>query len=131
MRLFRFGPPETEKPGLVVAGERVDVSAFGEDYGEEFFATDGPARLAQFQATHPSRCRPVPATTRIAPAIRRPSKIVCVGLNYRDHALETGAAVPSEPVLFLKAPSALCGPYDPLIIPRHSVKTFGRSSSES
>ena len=113
-----------EKPGLLVDGVgRVDVSAFGEDYDEAFFGSDGPARLARFYAEQPARCPHVSADARIAPAIARPSKIVCVGLNYRDHALETGAPIPSEPVLFMKASSAVCGPYDDLLLPRGSLKT--------
>jgi 2-keto-4-pentenoate hydratase/2-oxohepta-3-ene-1,7-dioic acid hydratase in catechol pathway len=124
MKLFRFGPVGREKPGLIVDGVgRVDVSAFGEDYGEAFFGSDGPARLARFYAEQPGQCPHVAADARIGPAIARPSKIVCVGLNYRDHALETGAAIPSEPVLFMKASSALCGPYDQLLLPRGSLKT--------
>ena len=124
MKLFRFGAVGAEKPGLVVDGVgRVDVSAFGEDYGEAFFASDGPARLARFHAEQPERCPHVSADVRIGPAIARPSKIVCVGLNYRDHALETGAAIPTEPVLFMKSTSAVCGPYDDLRIPRGSLKT--------
>jgi len=124
MKLFRFGPVGSEKPGLIVDGVgRVDVSAFGEDYGEAFFGSDGPKRLARFHTEHPERCPHVPADARIAPAIARPSKIVCVGLNYRDHALETGAPVPTEPVLFMKATTAISGPYDDVVIPRGSVKT--------
>jgi len=124
MKLFRFGPEGAEKPGLIVDGAgRVDVSAFGEDYGESFFASDGPVRLARFFAEQPDRCPRVPADARIGPAIARPSKIVCVGLNYRDHALETGAEIPTEPVLFMKASSAVCGPYDDLRLPRGSQKT--------
>jgi 2,4-didehydro-3-deoxy-L-rhamnonate hydrolase len=124
MKLFRFGPVGAEKPGLIVDGVgRVDVSAFGEDYGEAFFGSDGPARLAQFYARQPEQCPHVSADARVGPAIARPSKIVCVGLNYRDHALETGAQIPSEPVLFMKASSAACGPYDDLILPRGSQKT--------
>jgi 2,4-didehydro-3-deoxy-L-rhamnonate hydrolase len=124
MKLFRFGPAGSERPGLIVDGVgRVDVSAFGEDYGEAFFGSRGPARLARFFADQPQKCPHVPADARIAPAILRPSKIVCVGLNYRDHAAETGAPVPSEPVLFMKATSAIVGPYDDLIIPRGSQKT--------
>lgn len=124
MKLFRFGRSGAEKPGLIVDGVgRVDVSAFGEDYGEAFFGSDGPARLARFYAEQPERCPHVAADERIGPAIARPSKIVCVGLNYRDHAAETGAQVPAEPVLFLKATTAIIGPYDDLVIPRGSQKT--------
>ncbi len=102
---------------------RVDVSAFGEDYGEAFFGSDGPVRLSRFYAAQPGQCPRVAADERIGPAIARPSKIVCVGLNYRDHALETGAQIPSEPMLFMKASSAVCGPNDDLRLPRGSLKT--------
>src|SRR5450432_1509706 len=124
MKLFRFGALGSEKPGLIVDGVgRLDVSAFGEDYGEAFFGSEGPKRLARFYAEHPQQCPHVAADARIGAAIARPSKMVCVGLNYRDHALETGAAVPTEPVLFMKATTAICGPYDDLVIPRESLKT--------
>ena len=123
MKLFRFGAAGSEKPGLMVDGVgRVDVSAFGEDYGEAFFGSGGPERLARFHAEHPERCPHLSADVRIGPALVRPSKIVCVGLNFRDHALETGAAIPREPVLFMKATTAICGPYDDLLIPRGSLK---------
>ncbi len=124
MKLFRFGRAGVEKPGLIVDGVgRVDVSAFGENFGERFFESDGPARLARFYAEQPEQCPHVAADARIGPAIARPSKIVCVGLNYRDHALETGAQIPDEPVLFMKATTAICGPYDDLVLPRGSLKT--------
>lgn len=124
MKLFRFGEVGAEQPGLIVDGVgRVDVSAFGEDFGEAFFGSNGPARLEQWYRAHAAECPHVAADARIAKAVMRPSKIVCVGLNYRDHALETGAQIPAEPVLFLKATSALCGPYDDLQLPRNSVKT--------
>jgi 2,4-didehydro-3-deoxy-L-rhamnonate hydrolase len=124
MKLFCFGAIGDEKPGLIVDGVgRVDVSAFGEDYGEGFFGSDGPARLARFYAEHPEQCPHVAADARIGPAIARPSKIVCVGMNYRDHALETGSKIPEEPVLFMKATSAICGPYDGVVLPRGSLKT--------
>ncbi|MEP7051447.1 MAG: fumarylacetoacetate hydrolase family protein [Pseudomonadota bacterium] len=124
MKLFRFGKIGAEKPGLIVSGVgRVDVSAFGEDFGEAFFGSDGPTRLERWYAAHAAECPHVAADARIASAVMRPSKVVCVGLNYRDHALETGAQIPAEPVLFMKATSALCGPYDDLQLPRNSVKT--------
>lgn len=124
MRLVRFGPPDAEKPGLLRQdGALLDVSAFGEDYDEVFFGTRGPARLRAWFAQNGCSCPRVPAETRFAAPLRRPSKIVCVGHNYRAHAEETRVSVPSEPVLFLKAPSALSGPFDPVIIPRGSKKT--------
>jgi 2,4-diketo-3-deoxy-L-fuconate hydrolase len=124
MKLFRFGAPGNEAPGVILDGaRRIDVSAFGEDYDEHFFGSEGIERLARWCALHAADCPLVAADTRVGPAIARPSKIVCVGLNYRDHALETGAQVPSEPVLFLKATSAISGPYDDVQIPRNSTKT--------
>lgn len=124
MKLCRFGALGHEKPGVLVDGVgRLDVSAFGEDYGEAFFGSDGPARLARFVRDSPERCPHVHEAERVGPAIARPSKIVCVGLNYGDHALETGAKIPDEPVLFMKASSAICGPFDDLLLPRGSEKT--------
>jgi 2,4-diketo-3-deoxy-L-fuconate hydrolase len=123
VKLFRFGEVGREKPGLIAPrGGRVDVSAFGEDYGEAFFGSDGPRRLAAWYAEHAAECPSVGADERVGPPILRPSKIVCVGLNYRDHALETGAALPPEPMLFMKASTALAGPYDDLPLPRGSRK---------
>lgn len=124
MRLFRFGPVGQERPGAVLPGERhVDVSAFGEDYGEEFFASGGLGRLAAWLATEGERCPELREPFRFGPAVRRPSKIICIGLNYRDHAAEMGAALPTEPKIFMKATSALCGPYDDLELPRGSTHT--------
>lgn len=124
MKLIRFGEPEREIPGLLDAGgDRIDASAFGQDYDEGFFAGDGLDRLASWAGRHAASAPRVPSNVRWAPPIARPSKIVCIGLNYRDHARETGAAIPTEPIVFFKATSALSGPYDDLVIPRGSVKT--------
>jgi 2-keto-4-pentenoate hydratase/2-oxohepta-3-ene-1,7-dioic acid hydratase in catechol pathway len=124
MKLFRFRAPGAEKPGVVLAdGSSVDVSAFGQDYDEAFFAGDGLARLRAWLPGHERQCPRVEASTRRGPVVARPGKIVCVGLNYREHAREQGVEPPKEPVLFLKAPSALCGPDDDIVLPRGSVKT--------
>jgi 2-keto-4-pentenoate hydratase/2-oxohepta-3-ene-1,7-dioic acid hydratase in catechol pathway len=124
MKVFRFGEAGRERPGLLsAAAGRVDVSAFGEDFGEAFFATDGMARLERWYAEHAAECPSVGADERIGPVVLRPSKIVCVGLNYRAHAAETGAAPPPEPMLFMKSTTALAGPYDDLHLPRGSKKT--------
>jgi 2-keto-4-pentenoate hydratase/2-oxohepta-3-ene-1,7-dioic acid hydratase in catechol pathway len=104
-------------------GRRIDASGFGEDYDEGFFGGDGIARLARWVAKDAERAPVIGDDVRIGSPLRRPSKIICVGLNYRDHARETGATVPSEPVLFSKATSAIVGPNDDLIIPRGSTKT--------
>lgn len=100
-----------------------DVSAFGEDYGEKFFETDGLNRLAAWWAANSASCPQVPAGARLGPAVQRPSKIVCIGLNYADHAKETNAQIPAEPIVFFKSTSSLVGPNDDLIIPRNSEKT--------
>jgi len=123
MKLFRFGPLGHEQPGVHTAeGQRLDVSAFGEDYNEAFFATDGLVRLAAWLRPHAAQCPEVPADARLGSCVARPSKIVCIGLNYRDHSAETGLGAPTEPVFFLKATSALCGPHDDVVLPRGAEK---------
>jgi 2-keto-4-pentenoate hydratase/2-oxohepta-3-ene-1,7-dioic acid hydratase in catechol pathway len=124
MKLIRFGNPGAEKPGLILAdGARVDASAFGGDWDEAFLGGDGLARLAAWARDHAATAPRVPAAERLGPPIARPSKIVCIGLNYADHARETGQKIPDEPILFFKASTALCGPDDDLVLPRGSVKT--------
>ncbi len=124
MRLFRFGAFEQEKPGVVLSnGTQVDVSAFGEDYNENFFKTDGIERLKTWVESNSSSLPVVPEGVRIGSCIARPSKIICIGMNYAKHAIETGAEPPKEPVVFFKATSALCGPFDNVVIPKNSVKT--------
>jgi 2,4-diketo-3-deoxy-L-fuconate hydrolase len=124
MRLIRFGAPGRETPGLLLGdGTRVDASSFGSDWDEGFFASDGLARLASWVREKAGSLPHVPEAERLGPCIARPSKIVCIGLNYADHARETGARIPEEPVLFFKATTALCGPNDDLVLPRGSLKT--------
>ena len=124
MKLIRFGNFEAEKPGLILPnGNMIDTSAFGQDYNEAFFANDGLTRLADWLAVNLDNCPPVPLGTRLGSCVARPSKIICIGLNYAKHAAESGAAVPAEPVVFFKATTALCGPNDDVIIPKNSVKT--------
>jgi len=123
MKLIRHGAPGAEKPGLMVdEGIRVDASAFGEDYDEPFFATDGLERLQTWLARQ-TRLSPLPDEVRLGPPTCRPSKLICIGLNYADHARESGMTIPDEPVIFFKATSAICGPYDDLTIPQGSAKT--------
>jgi 2,4-diketo-3-deoxy-L-fuconate hydrolase len=124
MKLIRFGPAGAERPGVQLPdGRRIDVSGFGEDYGESFFGGDGLERLARWVASEGARAPGVGAEVRLGAPILRPSKIICVGLNYRDHAKESGMAVPAEPVIFFKATTALVGPNDDVIIPKGSTKT--------
>lgn len=123
MKLIRIGPSGQELPGVQLGnGERVNVSTFGEDYGESFFGSEGPARLQEWLSTQADLPR-FDKGARYGPPVCRPSKIVCVGLNYADHARESGVPLPDEPVLFFKATSALCGPHDALEIPPGSQKT--------
>lgn len=123
-KLFRFGNPGNEKPGIVTAeGKRLDVSSFGEDYNENFFNTEGITRLEKWLTNHAANCPEVPEESRMASCVARPSKIVCIGLNYAQHAQESGAPIPTEPIVFQKATTALCGPNDDLIIPLNSEKT--------
>lgn len=124
MKLFRFGEPTNEKTGVILSdGKKIDVSAFGEDYNENFFATNGIERLSTWLSTNADSCPTVADDVRLASCIARPSKIICIGLNYAKHAAESGMAVPAEPVVFFKATTALCGPNDDVIIPKNSVKT--------
>ncbi len=124
MKLFRFGLPDHEHPGVVLpTGQHIDVTHFGEDYDESFFASNGPERLTHWLTAHAHTCSEVAADERFGPCIKRPSKIICVGLNYAKHAAETGAASPAEPILFFKATTALCGPNDNVVIPKRSEKT--------
>jgi 2-keto-4-pentenoate hydratase/2-oxohepta-3-ene-1,7-dioic acid hydratase in catechol pathway len=104
-------------------GRRVDVSGFGTDYDEAFFGSGGLGRLADWLAMDGRAAPGVRDGVRLGPPVCRPSKIVCIGLNYRDHARETGQALPAEPVIFFKATTALSGPNDDVIIPKGSSKT--------
>lgn len=124
MKLLRFGPRGAEKPGIeTIDGRRLDVSAFGQDYGEEFFGTDGPARLATWLVQHQKDCPQIPDDSRLACPLLRPSKLICVGLNYALHAKESGMEPPEQPVLFMKATSSIIGPFDEVLIPKNSNKT--------
>src|SRR3990172_7823151 len=111
MRLIRFGAPGKEKPGIILNDETMlDVSGFSSDFDEAFFENDGIRKLQNWLQKNSSKCPVVDKSTRLGPPIAKPSKIICVGLNYRKHAAESGMAVPAEPVLFFKAPSAITGP---------------------
>jgi 2,4-diketo-3-deoxy-L-fuconate hydrolase len=123
MKLIRFGQPGQEKPGVILNDQRYDVSAFGQDYTEDFFATDGLVRLADFLQSHEGQLPLIADGERLGPPVARPSKILCIGLNYADHAKETGATPPAEPVLFMKSTTAYVGPNDDITIPKNSVKT--------
>jgi 2-keto-4-pentenoate hydratase/2-oxohepta-3-ene-1,7-dioic acid hydratase in catechol pathway len=121
MKLIRFGKNEQEKPGIHVNGKNYDVSAFVHDYNESFFAQDGLIQLADIVANN--NLPEVDAIERIGSPVSRPSKIVCIGLNYAKHAKETNATIPTEPIIFMKSTTSLTGPNDAIMIPKNSVKT--------
>ncbi len=124
MKLIRFGQPGKEKPGIIDADqERRDVSAFCADFDEDFFASDGIRRLRSWLQDHEDNCPLVEEQIRWGSPVGRPSKLICVGLNYAAHAAESGLEPPKEPVLFSKATSSVCGPYDVVTIPKGSQKT--------
>ena len=122
MKLVRVGPKKQEKPAVLTDdGSLIDVSEQVDDFDQAFFSSGGLEKLAEFASSAPaSRLGP---ESRFGPPIRDPSKIICVGLNYAGHAKESGMALPKEPVLFFKATSSICGPNDPIVIPKGSVKT--------
>jgi 2-keto-4-pentenoate hydratase/2-oxohepta-3-ene-1,7-dioic acid hydratase in catechol pathway len=120
LKLLRFGEPGAEKPGLLVNDVYYDVSAHVSDYDEAFFENNGLGKLSALLET---TTFPVAEFTRVGCPVKRPSKIVCIGLNYSDHAKETGAALPAEPVIFFKSTTAIIGPNDDIMIPKDSLKT--------
>lgn len=123
MKLIRWGNPGNEKPGVIINEIKYDVSAFGGDFNEEFFESNGLNRLEEFLKANEGKLIAIPDGERLASPIARPSKIVCIGLNYAKHARETGADIPEEPIIFFKSTTALVGPNDDIIIPKNSVKT--------
>ncbi len=120
MKLLRYGPAGQEKPGLLdTAGTIRDLSGVVPDIARDVLS---PAGLAKLAALDPTTLPAVPGSPRIGPPVSGFSQLVCIGLNYADHAAETGAAIPKEPIVFLKANGALCGPNDDIIIPKNSQK---------
>ena len=123
MKLIRFGESGKEKPGLLVGEKRYDVSAVVTDYNEAFFEADGLQLLQQIADTRLSEMPEIAASERLGSPVARPSKIICIGLNYVDHCIETNAPIPTEPIIFFKSTTALCGPNDDIVIPKNSEKT--------
>ena len=121
MKLVRIGKLGEEKPAVLENGQYFDVSPYFQDFNEDFFANDGLSRLKEILSTQ--ELHAIKNPERIGSCVARPSKIICVGLNYADHAKETGAAIPEEPILFFKSTSALSGPNDDVVIPKNSTKT--------
>ncbi len=123
MKLIRFGEPGKEKPGALLSdGSRIDASGLGSDYNEAFFGDSGLQELDSWLQKNASSAPRVASSVRLGPPVCRPSKIVCIGLNYRDHAAETKAEAPKEPVIFFKATTSLVGPNDALVRPLNSTK---------
>ena len=124
MKLLRIGPAGQEKPGALVDDEHyVDLSDEVGDFDETFFAGGGLERIAPIVAERAASGTRMPLRgVRIGAPIARPHQIICVGLNYSDHAAETGQAVPAEPILFTKSPNTLVGPCDDVRIPRGATK---------
>lgn len=125
MKLIRFGDDGAEKPGLQLDdGTRIDASGFGMDWGEEFFQDpENFTKLKSWLTDHQNSAAKVAGDTRLGPCVARPGKLICIGLNYSDHAEEAGMAIPEEPIVFFKATSAICGPNDQVVIPRDSQKS--------
>jgi 2-keto-4-pentenoate hydratase/2-oxohepta-3-ene-1,7-dioic acid hydratase in catechol pathway len=124
MKLIRFGEPGREKPGVILeGGKRIDVSAAISDYDEAFFGGDGLDRLSAWLNTNAATAPTVADGARLGPCVARPSKLICIGLNYAKHAKESNMDAPKEPILFFKATSSIIGPNDTVIIPKNSRKS--------
>lgn len=123
MKLIRFRENGKVKPGIIIYDTFYDASAFGEDYNEQFFESNGLSRLQKFVDENKDQLKSLPKDIDLDSPVARPSKIICIGLNYADHAKETNAATPSEPIVFFKSTSAIVGPFDDVIIPKGSVKS--------
>jgi len=121
MKLIRVGKPGKERPGVIIQDKRYDVSLFIKDYDEDFFANDGVINLKKI--IEENNLPEIDSKERLGCPVYKPSKIICIGLNYAKHAKETNAAIPKEPILFFKSTTAICGPDDDIIIPKNSVKT--------
>jgi 2,4-diketo-3-deoxy-L-fuconate hydrolase len=121
MKLIRHGEAGYERPGVIINDNWFDVSDYIDEYDEEFFENDGLALLKKIITD--AELKPLPKEVRLGPPVARPSKIICIGLNYSDHAKESNMQLPPEPVVFFKATSAIVGPNDNLVIPKNSTKT--------
>jgi 2-keto-4-pentenoate hydratase/2-oxohepta-3-ene-1,7-dioic acid hydratase in catechol pathway len=121
MKLIRFGDPGKELPGIIIGEKWYDVSLFIKDYDEDFFSNNGIQQLKKIVSEN--KLPEVESNQRLGCPVYKPSKIICIGLNYAKHARETNAAVPNEPILFFKSTTSVSGPNDDVIIPKNSVKT--------
>ena len=122
MKLFRFRSSGKVKPGICIGNKHFDASSLTADYNESFFENNGLETLKKALENNPNLPE-IDASVRLGSPVARPSKIICIGLNYVDHCRETNAPIPDEPIIFFKSTTALCGPNDDLIIPKNSKKT--------
>jgi 2,4-didehydro-3-deoxy-L-rhamnonate hydrolase len=123
VKLIRWGAVGKERPGIILRdGSRIDASGIVPDYSEAFWSDGGLGRIQKWLGSEAATAPPVPGATRLGPPISRPSKIICIGLNYRDHAAESSLELPREPVIFMKATTSLVGPNDHVVIPRGAEK---------
>jgi len=122
LKLLRVGLPDAEKPGVILENEWLDISAFTSDYSKDFFGGTGIQDLERWLKSNADHCPRFEKESRLGPPVANPSKIVCVGLNYASHAKESGMDIPAEPILFFKSTTAICGPYDDVMIPRDAQK---------
>ena len=123
MKLIRYGKAGEERTGVIYRGKRLDVSAFTPNYDETFFENEGLVRLEEYVKANHVNLPVIGYDERLGCPVARPSKIVCIGLNYADHAKETGAQLPAEPVIFMKSTTAITGPNDEIMLPKNSIKT--------
>lgn len=121
MKLIRFGEPGKEKPGVIIGEKKFDVSSIVGDFDEHFFADDGIENLKK--NVKENQLTELDENVRYGIPVCKPSKIICIGLNYAKHAQETNATPPKEPILFFKATTSVCGPNDNIVIPKNSTKT--------
>ena len=123
MKLIRYGEPGNEQPGVIIEDKTYSLPGFEGDYDTAFFGGDGLDKLSTYLEAHKNDLIALADDVRLGPPVANPSKIVCIGLNYSDHAKETGAEIPKEPIIFFKSTTALVGPNDDVVIPRNSLKT--------
>ncbi|MCJ8332471.1 MAG: fumarylacetoacetate hydrolase family protein [Lentisphaeria bacterium] len=122
MKLIRFGKFKKEKPGVLIDGKRLDLSDHFNDWDYDFFNNNGLEKLKKI-TSRKKKLTEVDDNVRWGAPVARPGKVICVGLNYSDHAKESGMPIPKEPIIFFKAANTVVGPFDDVIIPRKSKKT--------
>jgi 2-keto-4-pentenoate hydratase/2-oxohepta-3-ene-1,7-dioic acid hydratase in catechol pathway len=123
MKLIRFGNIGTEKPGVLLNGKRKDLSRYFSDWDNAFFKNNGLDKLRELLENNSEELPDVNESVRWASCVARPGKVLCIGLNYSDHAKESKMDIPAEPILFQKGSNTVVGPYDNILIPRRSTKT--------